>query len=170
MWRLARVYGPFCIEVGEAGLDELFEDRQVDVGEFVEVEAGFAEFVLAEAGEDGAVVLIAGHDVEHEVGFARAEAGGEEVAFAAAVVAVVVLAKADDRGAPHDRWVAGGTLKKVEQDKGVGLAACGRDGLQEVKWGHIGGGGFVAAHGGLFLFVAIAAVHFAVKVGAKRCG
>src|SRR5262245_14354815 len=85
--------------------DQFFQDRAVDISQLLDVEATLPSFVFPEAGHQ-LFVFQAGAKIQHKARLSRRESRHADLAFAAALVLVVVFTEADDCGSPHF-WAAG---------------------------------------------------------------
>ena len=83
---------------------QLGQDCPVNVGEALYIEAALAHLVFAKLGEKAREPLsAAAGQIDGDGRLPRGEAGQAHVAFAAAVVLVMILAEADDARARHLR-------------------------------------------------------------------
>ncbi len=71
---------PDPVETVEPVTDQLGENAPIHIGELVDIKARPAHPVFAKPGEYRIGLVVAGHDVEHEVRFARRKPGGEKAA------------------------------------------------------------------------------------------
>src|SRR5262249_18424393 len=100
----------------------------VDVGELGDVQTAAANLVLAELLEQSGGIFVVDDVVDHQTRLAWRQADLARVAFATAVVFVVIGAEADNGVAPHDGSVAGGVSDQFGCDFGVSAARCVGDG------------------------------------------
>jgi hypothetical protein len=94
-------------------LNEFFERVQINIFDFLDIQAGFARFVFAQFVEKVVVLIKASRNIEREVLFTRGESGYEPIVFPAALVFVMIGPKSNDATASHDRFFAGHFLHEV---------------------------------------------------------
>ena len=99
--------------------NQLFQSRQVDVGEAFDIQAGPADAVLAEFLQEFGVTVKAGHDVQREILFAGREAYQRPISFAAAGILVPRYTKTHDAAAPHARLGARGFFHQPGDRKAI---------------------------------------------------
>ena len=99
---------------------DLPQDRQVDVGELVDIDAPRAAPVFSEFGQERLCCLPVGQPVKNQVGLPWRKTDRARVAFVARGVTVVVVPEAHDRGSPHGGLLACDVLQKIQQDFCIG--------------------------------------------------
>lgn len=122
--------------------DKVFQHGLIHVCQPRDIEAGFPDFVVAQPRHEVIVSAEAAHDVSGQRCFAGGEAGQEHVPFTPAVVAIVVLAKAD-YAAPKHRRMTRKAGHDLQQGKSVFSPTSVFDGMEEVFDLAVCGAGFV---------------------------
>ena len=127
-------------------LEHPLEHLQIDIGQFVHIQAALAELVFAELRQLLLQRVKPRHQIDARVLLAGREPGEEPIALAAGRVHVVVAAEADDRVAPELRFFAGGLLQQRQERLGIGPADIVLDALDEFRDAGAGRFGFSVRH------------------------
>src|SRR6202522_2821827 len=99
--------------------DECLKHLHVHIRELLDVQASLAGGVLAELGEQRPSAIKADRAVQNICGLARRKADDRHIAFAPALVGIVVAVEADDRRSPHGGLVTSNLLHQLGQSLGV---------------------------------------------------
>ena len=127
---------------------QLLQYRQLHIGQALQVEAGLADFVLAELRQQGLHALEAGRQVKRQIRLAGSKADDAGLALMAAGVAVVVAVKPHDAGPPKHGLATGDAAHQLSQLHAILTARIALD-RGQVGVETLGGGfGFGFGHGG----------------------
>ena len=100
-----------CLSMPTPGLghrpgDQLLQNFLVEICEPLEVQAGLAQPVFAEFGQERRLLAARGHQVDDQLAPSHCKAGFARLAELAACQRVAIRPEAHDAGTPHLRWLA----------------------------------------------------------------
>jgi len=124
---------PNLIKVFQTCSDQLFKNVQIDICKLVQIKTRLTKFVLTKPLHDRAVGLIAGYDVDRQIGLSLGKSCCKKIVFATLFIFVVIAAKTDDARPSHFRLKPRSMLEKVEQNMGTCFAGWVLDRVDEIN-------------------------------------